>query len=61
MTAALSNTLMAMGRVSLKLGKFDAADVFFSDAEKKRVDRCSKRRKTPTRSLTCNHCSPIAE
>lgn len=35
-TRALSNSLMAMGRVSLKLGKLDEADEFFSDAEKLR-------------------------
>jgi tetratricopeptide (TPR) repeat protein len=33
---ALSNTLMAMGRVSLKLGKLAEADEFFTDAEKLR-------------------------
>lgn len=33
---ALSNTLMAMGRASMKLGKLDEANEFFSDAEKLR-------------------------
>ena len=33
---ALSSTLMAMGRVSMKLGKLDAAEEYFSDAEKLR-------------------------
>ena len=33
---SLSNSLMAMGRVSAKLGKLDEANEFFSDAEKLR-------------------------
>ena len=33
---SLSNSLMAMGRVSLKLGKLDNANEFFNDAEKLR-------------------------
>lgn len=33
---SLSNSLMAMGRASMKLGKLDNADEFFSDAEKLR-------------------------
>jgi len=33
---ALSNSLMAMGRVSAKLGKLDEANEFFTDAEKLR-------------------------
>lgn len=39
---ALSNTLMAMGRTSLKLGKLDDADANFSDAEKLRAGLIEK-------------------
>lgn len=46
---SLSNTLMAMGRVSMKLGKLDEANEFFSDAEKLRGTLLEKTKDADTK------------